>query len=210
MNSQPLVIALDADGVLLNYNQAFGALWSAHFGGDPLTVQDQTAYHATRYWGVEAPERGDVFWDYFDKNGWRTMPAMEGAIEACKALVAAGHTLVCVSSMPEHRADDRLHNLQTLGFPIERMIATGSRFGSTANPKKEAIEALKPDWFVDDELRKLKDLDGVKLVLIDPGHSDCPNRGQSRDFVHMVVPTLADFAKNLLDMQPARSNRPSI
>lgn len=198
MSNRPLVIALDADGVLLDYNRGFGAMWKEYFKQPDLVACDATAYHATRYWGVEAPERGHAFWDHFDQHGWRTMPAMPGALEACQALAAEGHELVCVTSMPEHRAEDRLYNLQSLGFPISRVVATGSRFGCTSNPKKEAIEALQPDWFVDDELRKLKDLDGINLVLIDPGHSDCPNRGQSRDFVHLVVPSLTEFSERIL------------
>lgn len=209
MTSPSLLIALDADGVLLDYNRGFGNMWKAYFDQPDMVECDTSAYHAARYWGVDPPERGHGFWDYFDQNGWRTMPAMPGALEACKALVDAGHRLVCVTSMPEHRAEDRFHNLQSLGFPIERVIATGSKFGCTNNPKKEAIEALKPDWFVDDELRKLKDLDGINLVLINPGHSDCPNRGQPKEFLHMEVPNLLEFAQRItrLDLKQTRSFR---
>jgi phosphoglycolate phosphatase-like HAD superfamily hydrolase len=205
MTNRSLLIALDADGVLLDYNRAFGAMWKDYFNLLTLEACDTSAYHATRYWGVEAPERGHGFWDHFDQHGWRAMPAMAGAVEACQALAEAGHRLICVTSMPEHRAADRLHNLQTLEFPIERVIATGSKFGSTANPKKEAIEELNPDWFVDDELRKLKDLDGINLVLINPGHSDCPNRGQPKDFLHMEVPNLLEFAQRITRLGPKPS-----
>ena len=208
MNTKSLLIALDADGVLLDYNRGFGNMWKEYFK-QPVEECDPRAYHAARYWGVEPPERGHGFWDHFDQNGWRTMPAMPGALEACKILDESGHRLVCVTSMPEHRAGDRLYNLHSLGFPIERVIATGSKFGCTSNPKKEAIEALGPDWFVDDELRKLKDLEGINLVLINPGHSDCPNRGQARDFLHMEVANLLEFAEHITRPQakPLRSFR---
>ena len=194
---QPLLIALDADGVLLNYNQAYGVQWAQHFGEEPVCVEPR-AYHATTYWGLEAPEKGHAFWDAFDKSGWTSMPSMEGAVEACKRLVAAGHRLVCVTSMPAHRQADRLRNLQALGFPIEEVIATGSCGNRLDNPKKAAIEALKPDWFVDDELRKLKDLPGVNCVLVDPIHPDSPNEGQDDSFVTWRVHSLAEFADHLL------------
>ena len=180
-SSSPLLIALDADGVLLDYNRQFGRVWERHFGQAPVCVEPR-AYHATHYWGLTAPEAGHGFRDTFDQEGWNTMPAMPGAVEACRRLVAAGHRLVCVTSMPAHREEHRLANLRAEGFPIERVIATGSCANKMANPKREAIQALGPDWFVDDELRKLKDLPGVKCVLVDPDHPDSPNVGQADDY----------------------------
>lgn len=197
--SQPpsLLIALDADGVLLDYNRQFGKVWGEHFGQAPVCVEPR-AYHATTYWGVEAPGHDHPFWSAFDQGGWSTMPAMEGAVDACRRLVAAGHHLVCVTSMPTHREAERLANLQALGFPIERVIATGHCKDKTANPKKQAIEALGPDWFVDDELRKLKELSGVNCVLVDPVHPDSPNEGQDDSYLAMRVHDLAEFANRLL------------
>lgn len=199
-------IGIDGDGVALDYNRHFGALWMQFFG-EPLMVVDDHAYHASRYWGVVPPERGHGFWDYFDQQGWHSMPAMPGAVEACQDLASAGHEIVCVSSMPAHRGPQRLANLQSLGFPIDTMVATGPSGIPGANPKKEAIETLGLDWFVDDELRKLHDLPGVRCVLVDPGHSDCPNRGQDRSYLEMTVPTLAEFSRRLLAMEPSPSTR---
>lgn len=195
--SRPIA-AVDADGVMLDYNHAFGERWMAHFGVT-LVPREPRAYHATNYWGVTTPPREDLFWASFDATGWKTMRPLPGAVEACQRLRAAGFEVVCVSSMPAHRAADRLANLQALGFPIARLVATGSAKTEGANPKKEAIEALKPVWFVDDELRKLKDLEGVRLVLVDPGHPDTPNPPAApRDHLAMVVPSLAAFVDRLL------------
>ena len=192
-----LLIALDADGVLLDYNRQYGAVWARHFGQSPVCT-DPRAYHAARYWGVNAPAKGHPFWDRFDAEGWQDMPAMPGAIEACQGLAAAGHRLVCVTSMPPHRQAHRQANLEALGFPIEQVVATGPVEDKTANPKRAAIEALRPDWFVDDELRKLKDLFGVRCVLVDPDHSDSPNQGQPDSYLSMRVADLAEFANRLL------------
>lgn len=200
MSSRPvesLLIALDADGVLLDYNRQFGKVWGDHFGQAPVCVEPR-AYHATTYWGVQAPANDHPFWSAFDQGGWSSMPAMDGAVEACQRLVAAGHRLVCVTSMPTHREAERLANLKALGFPIERVIATGHCKDKTANPKKAAIEALGPDWFVDDELRKLKELLAVRCVLVDPEHPDSPNEGQDSSYLAMRVRNLAEFADRLL------------
>lgn len=198
MSTRP-VIAIDGDGVLLNYNRTFGALWEAHFGVE-LEAVEPRAYHAVNFWGVEAPEKGHAFWDIFDAHGWSSMPPMPGALEACERLHAAGYELVCVTSMPEHRAEHRLQNLQSLGFPIDRVIATNRAPVRGANPKKEALEALLPSWFVDDELRKLKDLPAeISLVLVDPGHPDTPNPAElPRDHLSMEVHSLEEFAEKLL------------
>ncbi len=193
------IIALDADGVLVNYNQAFGLQWE-NFFGVRLAVKEPKAYHATTYWDIVNPDYDHPFWDHFDQHGWLDMPAMPGAVEACNRLVEAGHELVCVTSMPGHRELTRLQNLQNLGFPIQRVIATGSARNRGDNPKKEAIEALKPEWFVDDELRKLKELPGVNCVLVNPGHPDCPNVGQDKSYLAMEVSSLAEFTDRFLTL----------
>lgn len=202
-------IGIDADGVLLDYNRAFGHQWHGYFGGEIPKVADKSAYHATRYWGIEAPNKAHPFWEHFDRLGWRTMPAMAGAVDACNALAGAGHELICITSMPAHRADVRLANLKMLTFPIARVVATGPASIEGANPKQAAIEKLGLDWMVDDELRKLKDLSSVKTVLVNPGHSDCPNTGQSKDYLSMEVETLSEFAERFLamSMTPDRVRR---
>lgn len=192
------LIALDADGVLLDYNTTYGKIWHLHFN-EILNIKEPTAYHSTTYWGVENPPKTDPFWDSFDEHGWMDMAPMEGAVEACHRLVDAGYELVCVTSMPAHRMESRLTNLRNLGFPIKRVIATGTLEDKTINPKKKTIEKLMPLYFVDDELRKLKELpSSVNCVLIDPGHIDSPNEGQDASYLFKTVETLLDFAKLLV------------
>lgn len=199
------LIAIDGDGPLLDYNKQFGLVWARHFGAE-LTIKEKRAYHATHYWGIDAPGPDDAFWSVFDQHGWGDMPAIEGAVDACHALVNAGHELVCVTSMPTHRGPDRARNLALHGFPIARVIATGHAKDRNANPKREAIETLGPDWFIDDELRKLKDLGGVKCVLVDPGHPDSPNLNQPCHFLEMTVGSMSEFAERFLalDCRPER------
>ena len=195
--TRQLAIGLDADGVLLNYNLAWGAIWSEAYGQEPTCVEPR-AYHATTYWGLPTPEKEHPFWSLFDQKGWKNMPAMRGAVLACRRLAAAGHRLVCVTSMPTHRQEDRLTNLQALGFPIHEVVATGNGIGDGSNPKRTAIEKIGLDWFVDDELRKLRDLGDVKCVLVDPGHPDSPNQGENDEFLSHRVRNLQEFADLIL------------
>jgi phosphoglycolate phosphatase-like HAD superfamily hydrolase len=204
----PLLIALDADGVLVDYNRTFGRIWELHFG-DSLTELEPRAYHVHNRYGITAPPGGHPFWDHFDRDGWSNMDAMPGAVVACQRLAAAGYRLVCVTSMPGHRREDRASNLARLGFPIDEVIAVGAHTKAPAwpggdrsvrsNPKKAAIEELAPEWFIDDDLHKLKDLpDTVGTVLLDPGYPDNPSHGQPDHFLRARVHDLGEFAELVL------------
>lgn len=215
------VIALDADGVLVDYNKTWGRIYGLHFN-EEMTVADPTAYHATTYWGKPLPARDSTFWQAFtDQDGWGTMEAKPGAVEACHQLRALGFDLVCVSSMPPEFESRRLANLKALGFPIDRVIAPARHHTPKgqkapeavhpANPKLEVIHDLMPAWFVDDEFRKLRGIQGVNLVLIDPGHPDTPNTDVDHGQLTVHVDSLADFATWLtarLTPSPARTPGP--
>src|SRR6185437_7893087 len=93
--SKAKLIAIDADGVLLNYNHTYGKIWHQRFG-EVLSVKEKSAYHCTTYYGVVNPPKKDAFWQTFDEHGWSDMEPMEGAVEACHRLVRAGYHLICV------------------------------------------------------------------------------------------------------------------
>ena len=91
MNTSKL-IALDADGVLLDYNLAYAGAWERAFGQRPA-LRNPQAYWAVERWGVpvlqgEALQR---FRSSFDAQFWSTVPAIAGAVRACEKLVAAGY-----------------------------------------------------------------------------------------------------------------------
>lgn len=219
INSKP-ILAVDCDGVLLNYNLAYGQAYEEHFG-TKLSVKDPLAFHATNYWGIEEPPVNSSFWQAFNEelDMWTRMPAIPGAVEACHEFVAMGFELVCVTSMPEKMAEKRQWNLQDLNFPIERVIACGRKHQendfvpqeqSSKNPKKEAIEKLCPAWFVDDEWRKLKGFEGINLVMIDPGYSENLNQDATHQELRCVVPnlkSLADWFKLNPEFQPNFKNQ---
>ena len=193
------LIALDADGVLLDFHLAYARAWERAFGSFPRE-RDPLAYWPLDRWEVERldAERRAHLRTHFDEQLWTSMPALPGALDACMQLHDAGHELICVSALDQHFGAARLRNLRTLGFPIHRVIATGNAEGARS-PKADAIEALRPVAFVDDYLPYLR---GVPrhvhcgLVLRAPNGS--PNQGAEMALAHSVHWDLAEFAAHWL------------
>lgn len=150
MNINRTVIALDADGVLLDYSEAYGRAWQRAFGEVPV-IQDARAYWPMDRWGVPrlSGDRLDRFRTAFDEKFWSTIPPIPGAVEACQLLESNGYRLVCVTALARRYVGARAKNLNKLGFPIAEVIATGND-ASVRSPKSLALDALKPEAFVDD------------------------------------------------------------
>ena len=93
----------------------------------------------------------------------------------------------------------RLRNLRDLGFPIERVIATGNAAGERS-PKADAITELNPEAFVDDYLPYMRGVPAhvhTALVLRAPNGS--PNVGEEmKRLARSIHPDLADFASHWL------------
>ena len=81
------VIALDADGVLLDYSKAYAAAWERAFSQRPLE-RDPLAYWPIDRWAVDrlSGRRLERFRACFDSAFWLTIPAVDGAVEACNTL----------------------------------------------------------------------------------------------------------------------------
>ena len=146
------LIALDADGVLLDFHLGYADAWRRAFGAAPKE-RDRLAYWPMDRWEVDRLDdvRRAHFRKHFDETFWTSVPAIEGAVEACHRLHDAGFDLVCVSALEAEFESARLRNLRDLGFPIERVIATGNAAGERS-PKADAITELNPEAFVDDYL----------------------------------------------------------
>ena len=78
------VIALDADGVLLNYHAAYRQAWERAFGYLPES-RDSMAYWPIDRWDVRHLEgvELDQFRASFDQDFWASIPAIPGAVSAC-------------------------------------------------------------------------------------------------------------------------------
>jgi phosphoglycolate phosphatase-like HAD superfamily hydrolase len=192
--SRPL-IALDADGVLLDFHLAYAGAWQRAFGAYPAE-RDPLAYWPIDRWQVQRLEGAALaqFRAAFDEVFWSELPAISGAVSACQRLHDAGFELVCVSALELHFEAARLRNLRALGFPIERVVATGNAAG-TRSPKAQAIEWLRPQAFVDDYLDYLRGIPAevhTALVLRAPNGS--PNCGPELSLARSTHDDLAGFA----------------
>jgi phosphoglycolate phosphatase-like HAD superfamily hydrolase len=195
MNTSKL-IALDADGVLLDYNLAYASAWERTFGCRPQ-LRNPLAYWAMDRWTVESlqGEALQRFRSSFDAQFWSTVPAIAGAVQACEKLVAAGYELVCVSALKPEFAQARQANLKALGFHIEKVVATSNRAQPGHSPKADALAQLRPVAFVDDFLPYFQGVPAqihAALVLREPDGS--PNHGPGLDAVHSSHSNLAQFA----------------
>jgi phosphoglycolate phosphatase-like HAD superfamily hydrolase len=193
------LIALDADGVLLDFHLGYASAWQRAFGQAPAE-RDPQAYWPMDRWHVERldPARRMQFRGAFDEHFWTTVPAIAGAVAACHRLSDAGFDLVCVSALELEFEAARLRNLRDLGFPIERVIATGNAAGERS-PKADAIAALQPIAFVDDYIPYMRGVPGhvhTALVLRAPNGS--PNTGPDMMLAKSVHDDLAGFTAHWL------------
>ena len=190
------IIALDADGVLLDYNLAYASAWERAFGVYPKE-KDPEAYWAIDRWEVErlSGERLEQLRAGFDQAFWETVPAMKGAVQACHALRAEGFDLVCVTALPERFAVARQNNLRQLGFPIDTVIATDN-VAISRSPKADALHALQPVAFVDDYLPYMVGVHpDIHSALIMRGVNGSPNAGEHLQAVKSTHGNLLAFAQ---------------
>ena len=196
--TRPL-IALDADGVLLDFHLGYATAWQRAFGVAPAE-RDPQAYWPMDRWQVDRLDlaRRVQFRAAFDEQFWATVPAIAGAVDACHRLRDAGFDLVCVSALEAEFEAARLRNLRELGFPIERVIATGNAAGERS-PKADTIAALQPIAFVDDYAAYMRGVPAhvhTALVLRAPNGS--PNVGLDLALAKSVHDDLAGFADHWL------------
>jgi len=194
------ILALDADGVLVDLHAAYATAWQQAFGA-ALVEQDPQAYWPMDRWGVgrlEGEMRRQLRAQFERESLWASLPAIDGAVQACHRLHDAGYELVCVTALEARFERARLDNLKALGFPIRRVIATG-HVESDRSPKADAIAALRPVAFVDDYIAYMRGLPTevhTALVLRAPNGS--PNVGDELKLARSVHQDLADFADHWL------------
>jgi len=189
------LIAIDADGVLLDYTGAYARRWEQCFGVRPQ-LKDPNAYWPRDIWGVEhlTGERLEYFRHFRGEEFWESFDAMPGALQACQMLAKAGWELVCVTALTPRYESARLRNLRRLGFPIEVVHATGHP-DDHSNPKKPLIDQLRPAAFVDDFLPYLQGIAAPTFTaLIEPGRNKSPNADPMLKPAMGTYPDLLAFA----------------
>ena len=189
------VLAIDCDGVLLDYGHAYGAAWARAFGSAP-TLVNPNAYWPMERWGVPrlVGSELDRFRAVFDESFWSSIPAVAGAVDACHQLVKAGFVLVCVTALDDHNLQARKKNLLDLGFPMSEVIATPHR-AEGRSPKADVLNKLQPLAFVDDYAPYLLGVDDAihkALIVRDPIGS--PNVGADLRLASSTHADLRSFA----------------
>ncbi|HMO47319.1 MAG TPA: HAD family hydrolase [Rubrivivax sp.] len=194
------ILAIDADGVLVDLHAGYARAWRQAFGVTPAE-RDPHAYWPMDRWAVDpldAEQRLLLRAQFERVELWETLPAIAGAVEACHRLHDAGYELVCVTALQSRFQKARLNNLKALGFPIRRVVATGHVEGERS-PKADAIQALRPVAFVDDYIPYMRGVPTevhTALVLRAPNGS--PNVGDELKLARSVHQDLAAFAHHWL------------
>ncbi|CAF1601469.1 unnamed protein product [Didymodactylos carnosus] len=198
-NKKP-IIALDCDGVLLDHHAAFAQIYEKTFGKQLTVVSPNSLFSANMYGVQFTPEEKCQFYAVWDDIAWRTMPMLDGALQACLLLHQVGYELVCVTAMPPAFTEHRLENFRLYGFPIDRVISTDyDRINPSNNPKKQTIEELHPVVFVDDKKRNFKNIQGVhtRFVYIDRQCHDDPEKNENI-YYDVKYPSLLAFVNDFL------------
>lgn len=191
------IIALDADGVLLDYGLAYAGAWQKAFGQYPRE-RDPLAYWPVDRWEVEllGDERLNLLRRCFDEEFWCAIPAVPGAVEACNLLTTAGFELVCVTALPEAFRAARERNLRTHGFPIDMVHATDNTPADGKSPKAQTLHQLRPLAFVDDYLPYLIGINStIHRALVMRAVNRSPNQGEAMRFADSQHSDLLAFAK---------------
>lgn len=201
------LVVFDCDGVLLRYNEAYPIVWEKAFG-EKLERVNPGAYHATNEFGIPtlSDAKAAIFFEHFDEEVWASMPAFEDAVTAVARWAEEGFSLICVSSMPPEFEKARLRNLHAVGIPVERVIATGRR--AEYNPKKDVINALAPDVFVEDLATNFWGIDpSIHRALLDRAQFDSPNKAAHREMASSVHQNLGEFTQWWFESNPTLSSK---
>ncbi|MEH0166699.1 HAD family hydrolase [Roseateles microcysteis] len=203
------MIALDADGVLLDYSAAYAGTWARAFGVSPV-VCNPDAYWPMDRWGVARLEGPALerFRASFDEEFWSTVPPIEGALEACSELVGQGFELVCVTALASRFRQARIANLRTLGFPLSDVLVVEDQ-GLHQSPKADVIKALNPLAFVDDYLPYFRGMPGhVHKALIVREPDGSPNAGPELSIVDSQHKDLRAFSNAWATRRAGRAGKP--
>lgn len=196
-------LAVDCDGVLVDYPPAYPIVWERAFGAK-ISVVDPTAYHAANRYGVsfESEKQMLHFFSNFTDDVWESLPALPGAVEACHLLVEAGYELLTVTALDPKFAGARLANLRRHGFPIDKVIATGR--ADLGNSKHHALNQLRPVAMVDDLATNFIGLhDSIHRALIHKRAADSPDPLYETTQPHSEHATLLDFARFWVEQRRA-------
>lgn len=172
-------IALDCDGVLLNFDQSFARVASDVLKRQVAKLNNR--YELDTRYGLSMHDF-QYAWDALDdhEHGWRNMILLPGAVEAVRTLQAQGASIHLVTGIHARLSEQRLANLLAHTIEVESIHCVGDGKSS----KTSVLRDLKPVGFVDDRLFLLNEADFVPhRVWVDHDddqHGHIPQSGITR------------------------------
>ena len=201
-----MLLALDVDGVILNFDSFYSKFAYEKFG---VTIQDKTAWNMNQRYGLSENQDKEV-WQMINESNWTRLPIFEDvkqAVEIINQLQSKSNLeVIFVSSFNQQYFDGRFHDLQCAGFNIDKhqLIACG-----TGNKSKlDFIKAEKSyaDWFVDDRITNLHDVASISehLIHVNRGYSEYGDNEKiqmmQQQFKFYSVNGLLDFVNQFLNI----------
>lgn len=136
-------IALDADGVLFDFDQSWRLCAQRVLGRDLPTVAP--CHDLEKRFGLQKGEVHKVWSVWNMTHGWRRVIPIVPAIEATLAALDMGHEIFVVSRLPSSQAArERRDSMDRWGLLRVTLIPV---YGES---KKEALQELRPHFFADD------------------------------------------------------------
>lgn len=161
---KPLVVALDIDGVVLDFLVQWEIACEQYLQRK-VSIKKFVYSLPSRY-GL-TPQEFQGAWDYFLNAGhWERIPERANAIEHINEMCNMGIDVHLVTAANSNIAEARRKNLTTLGLPLSVQIHCTNGF------KAEKLAELQPGIFVDDHdfhLKEAKEVGVVHRVQI-PNH----------------------------------------
>lgn len=186
---KPNVIAVDVDGVLVEFLSGFERAFEATIGRPAVRISPSWALDVA--YGISAAELDAVWRAVAAMHIYRDLPPLPGAFEALRMLDDAGYEVHAVTAIEPQYWDDRYENLSALGFKGNSIHAVGH------GPKTPVLQQLRPVLFADDQVKHLHQAPFVpNRVWIHTQDEQFPEIGG----VHThEAPSLLEFVQHWLE-----------
>lgn len=181
-----LIVALDCDEVLLEFQDAFDRavarfLRSSENPSSPQSQEGRISYYPETRLGIESHEKFHVLDKMVEHLIYEEFEAIDGAFNAVATFLNDGARVCFITSVPQNVHGQRFKNLVALmckcsgvaDFEPEIYCADGM-----GGSKEELFKKVNPDIMVDDRLKHLSELGpGCVRVWVDRKHdqTDVPH-----------------------------------
>ncbi|MHB1732012.1 MAG: hypothetical protein ACYCU8_00890 [Ferrimicrobium acidiphilum] len=192
INRTSITVALDVDGVLLDFDEHWRACAQECLQRPIVRVSE--SYSFTRRFNISKEEKALV-WKRFIDDGWMaTVPAYPTSAQMVSDLRELGASLWAISSVRETSYAERCESLREL-LPPERILCVGSP--ETRPSKVPTLKRIGAHIMLDDLAIHLEDAKGVVEypVLMDQHYAEFDHLRPAH-----VVQTHAEFVQLCADI----------